>query len=61
MNKGNLRQMDPQLDSRTVICMLSGYILLTANCPYIFTAEEDEREDILVSFIRSQEVEKMVA
>jgi len=56
INKGNLREIDPRLMTRSLISLLAGFYILSNSFPEVFTTNGDEKDiekivDILINGI----------
>lgn len=59
IEKGNLREIDPRLMTRSLISLVAGFSILSNSFPEVFTTEGDEKEiekivDILINGIGSK-------
>jgi len=59
IEKGNLRDIDPRLMTRSLISLVAGFSILSNSFPEVFTSEGDEKEiekivDILINGIGSK-------
>ncbi|HEY8805522.1 MAG TPA: hypothetical protein VIM42_10545 [Clostridium sp.] len=56
IEKGNLREIDPRLMTRSLISLLAGFYILSNSFPEVFTTNGDEKDiekivDILINGI----------